>query len=88
MKQTTLQIFEDPGHAWARVPRKRLIRLGIADKVSVYSYQNKDNVFLEEDCDLPLMVNALKERGYEVKFKTSHTERESKIRKFNSYQPA
>jgi hypothetical protein len=86
-KQITVQIFEDPGHGWARVPKQRLQRLGIAEKISTYSYQNGANAFLEEDCDLGVLIGALKERGYEIRFRTHHTNRSSKIRSFDTYHP-
>jgi hypothetical protein len=86
-KQITVQIFEDSGHGWARVPKQRLQRLGIADRISAYSYQNGANAFLEEDCDLGVLIGALKEHGYEIRFRTHHTNRSSKIRSFDTYRP-
>jgi hypothetical protein len=41
----------DCGHGWLEVPRAELVALGIADKISHYSYQKGDRVYLEEDCD-------------------------------------
>ena len=87
MKSITLQAFEDPGHGWVRFPKARLVKLGIADKISSYSYQNGDNAFVEEDCDLTVLVNALKAAGYtDIKFKSGHTDRRSKIRNYESYK--
>jgi hypothetical protein len=83
----TVQIFEDPGHGWARVPKQRLQRLGIADRISTYSYQNGANAFLEEDCDLGVLITALRDRGHEIRFRTHHTNRSSKIRSFDTYRP-
>ena len=85
MKTITLQVFADPGHAWARFPKARLIKLGIADKITSFSYERNGQAFLEEDCDLNILVGALKARGYEVKFRESHTNRSSKIRGYSSY---
>ena len=85
-KSITLKVFNDPGHGWARFPRARLIKLNIADRISHYSYQRGANAFLEEDCDLALLVTALRERGYDVKFDDSHTNRSSKIRSYSSYR--
>lgn len=85
-KQITIKVFEDPGHGWARFPKARLVRLGIADKISSYSYQNGANAFLEEDCDLGVLIGALKERGYEIKFSESHTNKQSKIRGYDYYR--
>lgn len=87
MKTITLQMFSDPGHGWVRFPKARLVKLGIADKISTYSYQNGANAFLEEDCDLTVLVNALKAAGYEdIKFKEGWTNRRSKIRNFDYYK--
>ena len=86
MKTTTIQVFADPGHAWARVSKARLVKLGIADKISSYSYQRGANAFLEEDCDLSVLVKALKEQGYEVKFREGWTNKQSKIRSYNTYK--
>jgi hypothetical protein len=85
-KKISIKVFGDPGHAWARFPKSRLVTLGIAHKISAYSYQNGDNAFLEEDCDLSLLVSALRVRGYEINFNESHTNRQSKIRSYNTYR--
>ena len=85
-KSIKIKVFADPGHAWARFPQARLVKLGIADKITSYSYQNGANAFLEEDCDLSTLMSALKERGYEIKFDESHTNRSSKIRSYNTYR--
>ena len=84
----TLQMFSDPGHGWVRFPKARLQKLGIADKISSYSYQNGNNAFLEEDCDLTVLINALKAQGYEeIKFRGGSSNRLSKIRNYNIYRP-
>lgn len=85
-KKISIKVFADPGHAWARFPKAKLVSLGIADKISSYSYQNGSNAFLEEDCDLGVLINALRDRGYEIKFNESHTNRQSKIRGYNTYK--
>ena len=85
-KTVSIKVFADPGHAWARVAKSKLVKLGIADKISTYSYMNGTNAFLEEDCDLALLIGAIRARGYEVKFNESHTNRQSKIRSYNTYK--
>jgi len=85
-KKISIKVFADPGHAWARIAKSKLVSLGIADKISTYSYQKGENAFLEEDCDLSLLVGALRGRGYEIKFNESHTNRQSKIRGYNTYR--
>jgi hypothetical protein len=85
-KTVSIKVFADPGHAWARVAKSKLVKLGIADKISTYSYMNGTNAFLEEDGDLSLLIGAIRERGYEIKFNESHTNRQSKIRGYNTYK--
>jgi hypothetical protein len=89
MKKTiTLQMFSDPGHGWVRFPRSRLVRLGIADKISPYSYQRGDQVFLEEDCDLTVLITALRAQGYadtDIQFRGGASNRRSKIRGYEHY---
>ena len=85
-KKISIKVFADPGHAWARFPKAKLVSLGIADKITSYSYQNGPNAFLEEDCDLYTLIKALRERGYEIKFNESHTNRQSKIRGYQTYK--
>ena len=85
-KTIAIKVFADPGHAWARVAKSKLVKLGIADKISTYSYMNGSNAFLEEDCDLTLLITALRNRGYEIKFNESHTNRYSKIRNYQTYK--
>ena len=85
-KTIAIKVFADPGHAWARVAKSKLVKLGIADKISTYSYMNGSNAFLEEDCDLSTLISALRGRGYEIKFNESHTNRYSKIRNYQTYK--
>ena len=86
MKTKTITVYADPGHAWAKVSKKELIKLGIAGKITSCSYENGEFAFLEEDCDLNTYVMALREKGIEYKFKENHTNRQSKIRSYYSYQ--
>jgi hypothetical protein len=60
---STYTFHEDPGHGWLQVPRSELVRLGIAGQVSSYSYQAAGDVFLEEDCDLSLFMEAKEAKG-------------------------
>ena len=88
-KKISIKVFADPGHAWARFPKSKLVSLGIADKISTYSYMNGSNAFLEEDCDLSTLIGALRAKGYtDIKFNESHTDRQSKIRNYNTYRMA
>lgn len=53
--------FNDGGHGWYSVKREKLKDLGVLEKVSGFSYQRGDSVYLEEDCDAALFFNSLSE---------------------------
>jgi len=81
----TITVYADPGHAWAKVSKKELIKLGIADEITSCSYENGDYAFLEEDSDLEKYILALRAKGIAYKFKENHTNRQSKVRGYFSY---
>lgn len=87
-KTFTVVVYSDPGHAWGKVKRQVLNNLGIADKVSPYSYQLRDNVYLEEDCDLALLHDTLFKQDVRIKFVEKHTTRDSKIRSYERFSLA
>jgi len=60
------RFISDPGHGWLEVSREEVNRLGIADEVSHYSYQYRDKVYLEEDCDLSTFIEAKKAVGEQI----------------------
>ena len=83
-----ITVYTDPGHGWASVKRQLVNDLGIATKVSSYSYQRGQTVYLEEDCDLSLLIGALRERGIQFTFAEKHTDRRSPIRSYDHYRAA
>jgi hypothetical protein len=85
MKTFTVIIYSDPGHAWAKCKREVLSNLGIANKVSAYSYQRGDYVYLEEDCDYPLLVDALRQRNTRIKCVERSANNSSRIRNYERY---
>ena len=80
-----LTMFTDPGHGWVRVKRDVLGRMGIEDKISRYSYQRGEYVYLEEDCDLTVLSLALEAAGKKLELVQRHTNRSSKIRSYSCY---
>ncbi len=52
--------FNDAGHGWLSVKRSLLKDLGILNKISGCSYQKGKSVYLEEDCDVNTLFEALK----------------------------
>lgn len=66
----TLQLtfHSDPGHGWLEVPRALAHSLHITPRISQYSYRSHDGdtLYLEEDCDAWLFMNAAKEQGFTI----------------------
>jgi hypothetical protein len=62
----TLTWISDPGHGWLAVPITQLEALGIANRISRYSYKHEATAYLEEDCDAPLYLAALEASGVDL----------------------
>jgi len=86
MKNLKLSYFTDPGHGWVCVKLQTLIDLGIADKVSRYSYMRGSSAYLEEDCDLGLLFATCDARGVTIDLNTKHTNNRSPIRSYTTYR--
>lgn len=90
----TLYFFNDPQHGWCKVKIAELIELGIADKISRYSYMRGDYAYLEEDCDATRYFRAIADKLGLVDInlknmftiKDSHSNKSSKIRNYQSYK--
>lgn len=65
MNTVKIVFHSDISHGWGRTTRNMINELDIADKISEFSYQHQDHVYLEEDCDLPRFVAALHAAGYD-----------------------
>ena len=82
-----LHFYEDPGHAWLKVPKALLRLLEIEDQVSRYSYQRGNYAYLEEDCDYSLFQAAMNKTGREFTLiEHCARERASKIRSYENYR--
>ena len=84
----TFTHYTDPSHGWVEVPRALLHELGIADKITSYSYQRGEDVFLEEDCDLSTFDRAMTKAGrpFELIEVYEPRHRESWVRLLWSYE--
>ena len=76
--------YNDPGHGWLQVPVSELVQLGIADKISGYSYLHKDKAYLEEDCDAAVFLRA--KFGQDFSF-GSLEKRGLLVEKYQEYTP-
>lgn len=81
-----LNFHSDPGRGWVKVKRELLKELGIEDKISSYSYQRGEYVYLEEDADLTLFVNTMKAQGRGVEFVGRSSNKLSRIRSYQSFR--
>lgn len=82
--KTVFKFYSDAGHGWLQVPKLLLDDLGIAEKITSFSYQRGDYAYLEEDVDLSTFTKSLRQRGIEPGFLEYHSEY-SEIRSFNPY---
>jgi hypothetical protein len=92
-KTSSKTFYQDDGHGWLEVPRKECAELGILDKISGYSYQKGDFLYLEEDCDLECYLNVFGIHGcdaYNVWFAKNVTVNRasgnSPVRNFEHYR--
>jgi hypothetical protein len=76
--------FSDPSHGWLKVPRTLLIKLGITNQITQYSYQKKEFVYLEEDQDLSLFLQTMKKSN--LNFQILNMKQSNKSSKIRSYE--
>jgi hypothetical protein len=75
----------DPSHGWLEVDKDELSLFNIADKISSYSYKLGNKVFLEEDCDAGLFINALENKGIKFTYTTINSNTDSIVRTYKRY---
>ena len=77
------KFYTDSGHGWLEVPLAELRELGIADKISGYSYIRGDFAYLEEDRDAGIFDQSKGPESYPVK--EVYEDGRSIIRTFEPY---
>lgn len=85
MKTLSIPFHVDPGHGWAKVPRKLLAELNIEQTITSYSYQRGEFVYLEEDCDMAKLYDALRAKGIEPQWRYRHADQRSRIRSYAGF---
>ena len=81
-----LTFYTDPGHGWLEVPRADLATLGIAAKITPYSYAKHGRAYLEEDLDASRYLEAARAAGWRVTMREQYAD-PCPIRDFPRYQP-
>jgi len=59
--------YEDPSHSWLEVPYDLLVKLGIEDKITCYSFRKGNLCYLEEDNDWSTFHDAMENAGGKYK---------------------
>lgn len=83
----------DSGHGWLAVKTSELKELDLLNKISSYSYISKSGktIYLEEDCDAGLFIDAKDELGEDVdengklNFTEDYKDGQSPIRNLESF---
>jgi hypothetical protein len=80
----TLNFHIDRGHGWLELPKVIARGLGkdFCNSISFYSFQDKDNLFLEEDDDASKAMIALKNNGFEITFNEIYHKNDAPCRNF------
>ena len=92
MKTQKLIFHCDRGHGWLEVPREDIDVLGLADEISNLSYllshthKRAGMVYLEEDCDATLYLDAAKAAGWTIQIVEGYTGIDSHIRRMDSFR--
>jgi len=78
--------YSDPSHGWLKVKKSELKELGIEKKITGYSYQKGEWVYLEEDCDASIFLDAF-EKIIMAKYKIKNhiSDKRSEIRSYATY---
>lgn len=86
MKVNKMKFYSDAGHGWYAVKRSLIEKLGIATKISHFSYQKGSTVYVEEDGDALTLMTALEaaKEPYTV-VEVDHGNR-SQIRNYQHYK--
>ena len=84
-RKLTLIHYQDPAHGWVKCSIGLLYGLGIADKISKYSYRRNDSVYIEEDGDFSTLLQAAKIQGLDIVLRSKHTDKSSRIRSYDVY---
>jgi len=80
-----IKFYSDPGHGWGAVKRKVLVELGILEKITPFSYQKGQTVYLEGDCDLATLTTTLALRGETIEYIHKYTDSRSSIRSYSNF---
>ena len=80
------KVYSDPGHGWTAVKFSDLIKLGILQKISKFSYFKGSTAYLEDDSDMTLFCNKFKAMyGHFPALEFHNSDKTSPIRSYERY---
>jgi len=82
--------ISDPSHGWYAVHKEDITSFfaELITMFSHYSYMDKSFLYLEEDCDFPLLHSTAENKGYEIKFLPDfYSDSDSFVRNLKSFKP-
>lgn len=79
--------YSDSGHAWLKVPMSQVLALNLQDKITACSYTDGHHVYLEEDQDAGLFLDAIKMSDLDFELKDKYQDGDSFIRRLPHYAP-
>jgi hypothetical protein len=77
---------QDSGHGWLEVPLKELRDLGIAHEITLYSFNNKGMIYLEEDRDAGKFLEARKKHEKPYRLLNNYIDGLCYIREFPRFE--
>ena len=83
--QTIFNYYHDAGHGWLKVPLSLIEHLEISKDISNYSYVKNGYVYLEEDSDASIFIEAYRNLYDMPKIIENYDGDESIIRDYRSY---
>jgi len=93
LEEVVATFFTDAGHGWLQVPFRWLDKLGIANDISEWSYQDTHNhapntlIYLEEDDDYGTFKDAMDKAGIKIDYKhVNHPDYNDDIRSLIPYK--
>lgn len=80
------KLYTDGDCGWLKVKKSKLVKLGIADKITEKSYMRGDNAYLDKDTDAKVFEQTMKDKGFEYGIKVIESKgRNSKISKYAKF---
>lgn len=88
MTEVTNKFYHDAAHGWLAVKMHVIRELGLDGKISKSSFIKGQTIYLEEDIDMPLYIDAQKARGVTVNAVAIDHGKRSIVRNYNIYHAA